>query len=105
MTQLMTMLKSLQDLAVKADEQRLMVFADEFEAAFPEYAADVEQLMTKPALEALHGLAGKYTAFKFLLFVPAAVGWIDVLQRAYAARAARETQMRDYMLRHPPRAS
>lgn len=105
MNQLVTMLTDLQNLAKEADEKRLMVFADEFEAAFPEYAEDIRQMMTQPPAEALAYLMEKYPALIVLRFIPSAPLWIETLQKAYAARGLRDEQARQYMRLHPPRAA
>lgn len=103
MNQLATMLKQLEGLAIEADEQRLMVFADEFEAAFPDYAEDIRQTMTLPPSEAVTYLSNKYLAMVVLRFIPDAESWIATLQRAYAARETRDAKAKAYMSAHPPR--
>lgn len=84
---LATAMLKLRELAQQADEQRLMVFADEFEDTFPQFAADVREFMSRTPSEALAYLASRHSAFMVLSFTPGAVGWVETLQRAYAARA------------------
>ena len=104
MNQLATMLNQLKALAAEADEQRLLVFADDFEREFPQYAADVQQIMQSTPEAAINYLVDRHVSFVVLKLIPDAPQWIGVLQRAYALRASREGELRDYMRAHPPDA-